>query len=83
MACQTEPLREAVAPESEALPPSRQRGGDRTDHQFGERPPEVARDALDSDQTLQRESLGSPEGSKAAIEAGLIKTNQHGQIPFG
>jgi hypothetical protein len=82
MACQTGPLGKTAAPESEALPAQFQHGGDGTDCQFSERPPEVAGSRVDSNQMLQRKSLGSPERSEAAIEAGLIKTNQHGQIPF-
>ena len=82
MACQTGPLGETPAPENEALPAQFQHGGDGTDRQYGEGPPEVPGNAVDSNQMLQRKSLGSPERFGAAIEAGLIKTNQHGQIPF-
>jgi hypothetical protein len=82
MGRQTGPFHEAAAPEDQLLPAGRQHGHDRTQGQFDQRPLEIRGDGVDRDVLFQRKGLGSPEPSKTAIEAALIKTIQHGQIPF-
>jgi hypothetical protein len=79
---QTDPFHETAAAENQVLPAGRQHGHDRTQGQLDKRPSEIGGDGVDRDELFQREALGSPEPSKTAIEAALIKTIQHGQIPF-